>query len=162
MATINIGFGKFEIGDIASDGGPGTSLASPGNTYRDSANFEQEEAETHDFEVEEQDTPIASIITKPGTMKITWEVVDFDVSVMQKLFGGTTSGGAWNHPDRLPEVEQTVKFTPKQGKPFLFPRCKLTSSFVYDMKRTGIARIKIEAKVLKPTKAGVAPFVWGE
>lgn len=159
--TNNIALDKIEVGTIEADGGVSASFAVLGRTFRESASITQEENETHDFEVEEQDEPIASIITKKGTTTIKWELVDWDVDVLQKVWGGSVVSGAWHEPDSLPEVELSVRLTPRIGKPFTYPRCKITATLAYDANRTGIARIIMSAKKLKPEKAGEPAFMWG-
>lgn len=161
MATNNIALEKLEVGDIAADGDVATTFEALGRTFKDTASITQEDNETHDFEVEEEDEPIASVLVKKGATTIQWELVDWDVAVLQKLWGGTVSGGIWSEPEILPEVEQSVRLTPKIGQPFTYPRCKLTAKIEYEANRTGIARIIVQAKKLKPTKDGVAAFMWG-
>lgn len=161
MATNNIALEKLEVGDIAADGDVSTTFAPLGRTFKDSASITQEDNETHDFEVEEEDEPIASVLVTKGATTIQWELVDWDVAVLQTLWGGTLNAGVWHEPDVLPEVEQSVRLTPKIGKPFTYPRCKLNAKIEYEANRTGIARIIVQAKKLKPTKDGVAAFMWG-
>ncbi len=89
MATLNIALLKLEVGDIESDGGVATSFAALGRTFKDTASITQEDAETFEFECEEEDEPIASVLVKKGVTTIKWELVDWDASVLQKLFGGS-------------------------------------------------------------------------
>lgn len=159
--TNNIALEKLEVGSIAADGGVSTTFAALGRTFKDSASITQEDSEMHDFEVEEQDDPVASVLVKKGSTTIKWELIDWDVDVLETLWGGTVNAGVWHEPDVLPEVEQSVRLTPKIGKPFTYPRCKVTAKIEYTAGRTGIARIIVTAKKLKPTKAGEPAFMWG-
>ncbi|GHV32129.1 hypothetical protein FACS1894177_07830 [Bacteroidia bacterium] len=157
----NIGMTSLLVGDLAADGGPAIVLESLGRTYRETASITQEDNQTEDFLVEEEDDPIESIVTQKGATKIVWDVVDFDPEVMQKVWGGEIVDDQWNEPDEMPEVEKTVRLIPKIGEMFTYPRCKLSAVLVYNATRTDIARIRVTAKKLKPAKAGVSAFIYG-
>jgi hypothetical protein len=159
--TLNIALEKIEAGTPAADGDLSPSLDVLGNTFKESASITQEDNQTHEFEVEEQDEPIESIVTKKGTTTIKWELVEFDPEVMVKIWGGTVNGDKWEEPEVMPEIELSVRLTPKIGKPFTYPRCKISAKIEYNATRAGIARITITATKLKPKKAGVAAFIYG-
>lgn len=161
MTTINVGLLKIEVGALEADGGESTAYEVLGNTLKDSASITQEDNETHEFEVEEEDEPIGSVLVKKGTTTIKWELVEWEASLLVKLFGGTATAGVWEEPDQMTEPERSIRITPRVGNPFTYPRCKLNCKIEYEANRTGIARIVVSAKKLKPTKAGEPAFKWG-
>jgi hypothetical protein len=158
----NIGMTSIVTGDIAPDGGLSTSMTPLGRTYRETASITQEDNQTQDFLVEEQDDPVESVLTQKGTTTIQWDVVDFDPLEMKRIWGGEVVDDTWREPEELPVVEQSVKLTPKIGRPFIYPRCSLTATLVYNATRTDIARIRVKAKKLTPVKAGLPAFIYGE
>jgi len=158
----NIGMDAILVGDIEPDGGLATVLESIGRTYRETASITQEENQVQDFMVEEEDDPIESIVTQKGSTSVVWDVVDFDPVIMKKIWGGEVVNEQWMEPASLIEVEQSVRLVPKIGKPFTFPRCKLSAVLVYNATRTDIARIRVTAKKLQPKKAGLAALIYGD
>ena len=157
----NIGLQSLEFGDIPADGGMAATMAPWSRTFKESASIAQEDNETHEFEVEEEDDPIESVLVKKGTTTITASLVDYDPEMLQKAFGGAVVDDKWEEPDVVPEIEQSVRLTPRIGKPFSYPRCKITAKIEYNATRTDIAKVVVVAKKLKPAKAGVAAFAWG-
>ena len=162
MAKIrNIAMAKIEVGPLAEDGGIAPVFTTLGGTFRDSARITQEDNETYDFEIEEQDDPIETVVTKKGATTIEWSVVDFDTEMLQLFFGGDVVNEKWEEPAVIPEVELSVRLTPRKGNAFTFPRCKVIAKLDYEATRTGIAKIVVQAKKMLPAKAGVPAFIWG-
>jgi|LSPZ01.1.fsa_nt_gi hypothetical protein len=161
MATRNIGLLKIEVGELAGDGDLSTALASLGGTFKESCKITQDDNETFDFEIEEQDDPIESVVTKKGATTIEWAVVDFEPATLQKVWGGEVVDGKWEEPETIPEKELSVRVTPKTGSPFTYPRCKVNAKLDYEATRTGIAKIVVRARKMKPVKEGVPAFIWG-
>jgi len=153
---------SIEVGPPEADGGLSKQMAPLGRTYRETASITQEENTIQDFEVEEQDEPVISIVTKKGVTNIKWDVVDFDPLDIKKVWGGEVVNDSWHETGELPKVEMSVKLTPKVGKPFIFPRCLVSAVLVYNVTRTDIARIRVTARKLKPEKAGVPSLIWGD
>ncbi len=155
---------KIEIGDIAPDGGVATVFAALGGTYKDTAYFRQEEGEDIEHEIEESDDPTEVM---PGAKKsnLAWGIINFAPDVLVKVLGGKVTGTApddkWEAPETSEIIEKSVKFTPKKGKPFTFPRVSIKAVIDYEAARAGIAKVLITGKVLTPTKSGVAPFTIG-
>jgi len=158
----NIGMASIVMGDLAADGGLSTGMTPLGRTYRETASITQADNSVQDFLVEEQDDPIESIVTAKGSTTIVWDVVDFDPEEMKRVWGGEVVDDTWHEPEELPVVEQSVKLTPKIGRPFTYPRCSISAVLVYNATRTDIARIRVTARKLKPEKEGLPAFIWGE
>lgn len=159
-----LGVEKIEIGDIAVDGDVATIFAALGVTYRDTATFEQEEAEDIEHECEETDDPI-EVLAGSKKSTISWGIVDFAPETLVKVLGGTVSGSGetakWEAPATSEIIEKSVKITPKKGSPITLPRVSLKARIQYNIGKAGIAQVLITGKVLTPTKTGVASIVVG-
>jgi hypothetical protein len=153
-SVVTLGLSKIEVGAIAGDGGMATTLAPLGYTYQDTAQMQQEDGTTTDFIVEELDTPLASI-TQPGKLSFNFSIADPDVGTLQKIFGGTAAADTWSAPDASPELELSVRITPKQGLMFEIPRAKIAAKFNGSFSKTSLFLVEVSCSVLQPVKAGV-------
>lgn len=88
MAKRFLGLVSIKVGDVANDGGMGTSLAAVGDTVEDSCVFASDDATSTEINTEESDDPI-EIISKAGKKTLTWETYNVDGAMMARLFGGT-------------------------------------------------------------------------
>jgi len=155
--------GIFEIGfgTIASDGGVAPTFARLGRTREGTLAFNASDDQTQDINVEEQDDPIMQTVTTKGTLDISWSMVDWDDTILTSVLGGTVVNNQWQAPDQSPDVEKSLRVKPKSGKPFIYPRVKVTGKVNYDS--TGkIFQLDITCRKLKPEKAGTPSFMWGE
>jgi hypothetical protein len=151
----------IKVGDIASNGGIATTFAALGNTRKDTLTFNPTAPTFEKIKVEEKDSPILNVTTDPGGLQIQWTLTDWDADILVELWGGTVVNDQWQEPDTLPIVEKSLRIEPKQGKPFIFPRCQLTAQIQYDT--TGkIFQIVVTAEKLQPTKSGTPAFMWGD
>lgn len=159
-----LGVSKVEIGAVAVDGDMGTTLASPGVIYKDTAEITQEQEADIEHFCEESDDPFA-IIVGPKKTKIKFAVTDFTPAALVALLGGTATGTApndvWSAPATSDVIEKSIKITPKSGKVISFPRVSLRATINYKLAKSGIAQVMVEGTVLTPTKAGVAAIKIG-
>jgi len=157
--TKLLGVSSIQISDIAVDGDVGTTFASLGNTYKDTAEITQEQDADIEHEYEELDEP-GEIVPGVKKTKLKWIVTDFTPANLVKTLGGTTTGTApddvWIAPATSSINEKSVKVTPKSGKPITYARVALRATYNYKLTRSGIAQLTIEGRVLAPKKAGVA------
>lgn len=89
MAKKVYGLSKVEIAPIASDGGAGTSFTELGETVAGTANLTQEDNQETDFNIEESDSPIASITSTFGKLIANWSSYKINASMLQMVLGGT-------------------------------------------------------------------------
>jgi hypothetical protein len=160
MADIyTLGLAKIEIGDIASDGSMGTTLAVWGQTLQGTCNITQDDPETTEFFAEELDDAVVSI-SKRGKTTITFSIMNPDTSVLQKTLGGTVSGtgdaAKWNAPTKLPVIEKSLKITPQQGLVWEFPRVKIVAKINGAFSRDNVFAIEVTGTALQPTKSGTS------
>lgn len=100
MGKYKIGLDNILMGDIAEDGGMGTSLAPIGDTVIDSAKLETAEGTLTDFNIEESSQPVYSI-KADGKTTISWSTYNNDVDNLVRLFGGTKVAGSAGAIDTL-------------------------------------------------------------
>ena len=162
MAEVyTLGLSKIEMGDIATDGGMGQALAVVGQTLKGSCNVTQEDPTTNDFFAEEIDDPVVSISSR-GKTTLAFSVMNPDLQVLEKLFGGTISGtgptAKWNAPATLPAIEESVRVTPQMGLIWEFPRMKINAKINGQFSRENIFVIEVSGTALQPTKTSEPIF----
>ena len=161
MAAENIyGLKSILIGDIAVDGGPGTTLTEViGQTVIDSAALTSTEATIEDINIEETDTAIKRLRSTPATLSLAFATYNQDPTVLQLLFGGTVTDGVWSAPvSGLSSVEKTVQVTTKDDVVITFPRMDLSAVLDWGFAKSRLGQTNITGSVLTPEKAGVAPW----
>jgi|SRR5436190_16516959 hypothetical protein len=89
MAKKVFGLASLKVADIASDGGMGTNLITLGETVKGTMQFSQEDNTTTEFEIEESDSPVESIISAVGKLTAVWSSHNIKYYILKKLFGGT-------------------------------------------------------------------------
>src|SRR5438045_1816605 len=89
MAKKVFGLASVKVSDIASDGGMGTSLITVGETVKGTAKFSQEDNTTTEFDIEESDSPVESVISGVGKLSFAWSSYNIKYYILKKLFGGT-------------------------------------------------------------------------
>ena len=162
MADVyTLGLAKIEMGDMEVDGGMGQSLDVVGQTLQGTCNVTQEDPETNDFYAEELDDPVVSI-SKRGKTSLAFSVMNPDLEVLQKLFGGTITGTGptekWNAPAQLPVIEKSVRITPQMGLIWEFPRMKINAKINGQFSRENIFVIEVSGTALQPSKSGEPIF----
>ena len=155
------GIFSIEFGDIAPDGGVATTFERWGRTRENTLAFSPSDAQTTDINVEEEDDPIDQVETSKKTLDISWSQVDWDDDVLISYFGGAVVNNQWQAPDQSPLVEKSLRIKPKSGKAFIYPRVKVTANENYDSSGK-LFQLDIKCRKLKPEKAGVGAFMWGE
>jgi hypothetical protein len=159
MADVyTLGLAKIEIGNIAEDGGMGTTLAAWGQTLQGTCNITQDDPETNEFFAEELDDPVVSI-SKRGKTTLAFSIMNPDLAALANTLGGTVTGEApnqkWNAPNGIPTIEKSVKVTPQQGHIWEFPRMKISAKINGSFSRENLFVIEVTGTALTPTKAGL-------
>ncbi|GAA4328568.1 hypothetical protein [Flaviaesturariibacter amylovorans] len=93
MAKRNYGLAKVEFGDIESDGGVATSFTEVGDTVSDSMALTSTDPQTTDFNTEQSDSPIETIVSTPAQISLAFSTYDVSAEVLEKLFGGSETTG---------------------------------------------------------------------
>jgi hypothetical protein len=155
MAEImTIGLTHIKMGDVAGDGGMGTSLTviGDGRTLEGTARLTKAEDERTDFFAEEIDDPIYQS-TKKGITTLEWTIVDFTAAELARVMGGTDNSGTWEAPDSAADIEQSIEVLTKTNLKIELVRCKISGSFDTALGRAELGQVKVIATVLHPSKA---------
>jgi hypothetical protein len=158
-----IGLSSIEVGDVATDGGMGTTLAALGLTYQDTCKFQQEDPEENDFYAEEYDDPVFSQI-KSGKTTFAFSIMNPELATLKALLGGTIvpedgdNPETWEAPDNMPIIEKSVKITPQQGLAFEIPRLKIAAKINGEFSKKGLLLIEVAGTALVPTKTGIKKY----
>lgn len=154
--TYTYGLQKIEVGDIAADGGMGTTLEQLGYTNADSCTMTTEDPTDTEFTAEEMDDPVV-VITQPGKTTLSFSLMNPSVDTLKLLMGGTvTTDGNWEAPAKMPVIEKSVKITPTAGFIMEVPRMKIVAKLNATYSKTGMTLIDVTGTVLTPTKDGEA------
>lgn len=89
MAKKVFGLASVKIAPIASDGGMGTALTTVGETVSGTATMTSEDNTVTDFNIEESDSPVESIVSQAGKISFAWSSYNISYKTMEKLLGGT-------------------------------------------------------------------------
>lgn len=89
MAKKVFGLASLKLADVAGDGGMGTNLKTVGETVSGTAVMSQDDNTTTEFTIEESSSPIESIVSAEGKVRLAWSSYRVDYVTMKKLFGGT-------------------------------------------------------------------------
>lgn len=83
------GLAAMEVADIAGDGGIGSNFYPIGETVSGTAAMSQDDNTVTDFNIEESDSPVESIVSQAGKLSIAWSSYNIGYYILKKLFGGT-------------------------------------------------------------------------
>jgi hypothetical protein len=165
MATYGNGLTSVSFAPIAGDGGIGTAWTELGSTEQGSMNWEGSEGTKQEFFIEEQTDPVL-VKTQSGSNTITWNCLDFSPVKMEEMFGGTVTGaGTSGDPfiysapvGGVSAIERSLKIVNGDGDEFLIVRASVYPTFSASFAKDQIAKVKLTATILTPTKAATASY----
>jgi len=166
MATEKrtMGLKSIKVGDIAVDGGMGTTLAALGTTYLGTAKLTQDDAEITEHNCEELDDPIETSVVAGKTV-LEFAITDFTPATLVKVLGGEVTGtgdaAKWEKPTTDPTTEQSIEIITKKNVIVQIPRARIEAKLEMDLTKTELSKVLIKATVLTPTKADTAPMSIG-
>jgi hypothetical protein len=159
--TRSIGLTYIKVGEIAQDGGMGTSLSALGVTYQDTAELVQDDPEITNIYSEENDEP-EEVIETQGPKKLKWSIMNYDPDQLIRVLGGTSTGNSpnkvWSAPISKTPIELSIEILTKKGVLLQIPRAKITAKINFQFRKKGVALVDIEATILTPTKTNTAPL----
>jgi len=159
--VVTTGLTSIKVGDIAGDGGMGTTLAVLGYTNEGSIQFTEEDPTSTEFKAEEVDDPIYISQTK-GKTTFSFQLGFPDYDQLVATLGGAKSGSGnamiWSAPSTMPTIEKSIKIIPKVGYVLNIPRGKITGKPNGGFSKTDQFKVDVTITCLTPTKAGVAPY----
>ncbi|MEX6691258.1 hypothetical protein QTN47_27360 [Danxiaibacter flavus] len=155
------GLEYIKMGNVAPDGGMGTSLTTLGGIVEGTPILEVPEGTTTDFNIEDSDEPYYSV-TVPGKKTLKLSVYDIDVYILQKLWGGTVIPGAtqtdpptWQAPASQPQIEQSVEIKHRLGGVIKIARGKVVTTSQLKFQKNGLGQLDLTITILAPEKSGV-------
>jgi hypothetical protein len=161
---VAIGLKNFYLGEIATDGGMGTSLEAVSYSVIDTPVFNIPEGETVDFLIEESDTPYYSKST-PGVPTFTLSIYGLSAAVLAKHFGGvavtnpsSAVADTWEAPATIPTFERSIVADHTQGGHLKIVRASITATIDWNFQKNKLPQINLVCRVLTPTKANTAPY----
>lgn len=89
MAKKIFGLASVKISDVAGDGGMGSTLETVGETVTGTATMVSEDNTVTDFNIEESDSPVESIVSEAGKITFSWSSFKVAYETLKKLLGGT-------------------------------------------------------------------------
>lgn len=159
MANPKIfGLTLVELAPVAADGGVGTAFIPVGETVIGSASITSTDPTSTDFNIEESDSPVESIVSDPAKLSFSWSSYNVSADQLVELYGGIKTVGppvSWEAPDALPDVVRSIRLTDKKGNVITIPRAKISTKLSLSFAKDKLGQLDMTATVLQPTKVGV-------
>lgn len=154
--VISVGLEYIKFGDIAVDGGMGTTLAALGLTAENTCSMTSEDPQVTEFFSEENDSPEAEI-SRPGKTVLNFSIMDANADNLAQVFGGTVddtgTSDKWKAPATSPTIEQSIELKTKTGAVIQIPRASVRGKFNSNFSRQGVFLVDVVATILQPAKA---------
>lgn len=160
--VVTLGLSKIlgKQGEPAKGDFTETDYKAFGLTYEDTAKMSQEDGEETEFYAEEEDDPI-EVIEKAGKTTFNFSIMNPDLEVLKRLFGGEIATDVWAYPDAVTTVEESLIILPRKGLKFQVPRAKIKAKFNGEFSKKGLLLLEVTATVLKPATAGLKKLYVG-
>ena len=113
MATlVTLGLSKIlgKVGEPTALNFTETGYTAFGLTYEDTCKMSQEDPEVTEFYAEEEDDPVETV-EKQGKITFTFSIMNPDLPVLKRLFGGEIASDIWSYPDAVNTVGTVMKPT---------------------------------------------------
>ena len=106
--------------------------------------------------------PVKIIPKSNGTVKPTFDLIEFNYPNMAATMGGTLKGTAdkptgWAAPSKLVTIEGEVTIDTDSGQRITIPNCTLFAYISGNLNLTSVSKIKCELSIAEPAD-GVEPF----
>ncbi|MGY6522010.1 MAG: hypothetical protein ACXIUD_09795 [Mongoliitalea sp.] len=130
-----------------------------GKIYRDTGEFQQEDAAVTDHLEELSDYPVVTTNRK-GLSSVRMRLMDTSAANKVIWLGGTITTVAdqpdqWNEPNQHPNIEYAFEFEFEDGSIKGINRGKVMAKDMPDPKRSGFHVIDVMIKVLQPEAANL-------
>lgn len=165
----NVSYGLLvsglKLGTIAVDGGISTALTSPGKVMKDTIEINPGSDTDTEFKEEGSDEPFF-ISTENGVESGVFDIGTFDKEVIADLCGGTVTGADAaavysRSRDKVPPIYKTLELQPQVGDKWTYPRVKISAKLIGRFRNGELNVVRVNFKVMLPTKATVDPFYLG-
>nr|WP_067054073.1 hypothetical protein [Mucilaginibacter sp. L294] len=164
MSEFSIDIRTLKTGAVAVDGGMGTTLTEPGEIHENTVKVNM---------ADDTVTPIKNIKGKSvivaiegGNIDIAYDIITFDVEVIQDFCGGTLVGTAPNQMWHMPKgtqpiIEKSHEIVDGQGGTWELARVQVSGKLVGAFSKTEPNVIRVKGMVLEPTKEAVGAIAYG-
>jgi len=139
---------------IASD------MATWAQTVQGSLTLSEDEATEKEFFVEETTTPVHSIVTQAGALRVRWRAYDMSVKMLEKVKGGTGTEAAapaaqtYAGPVTIDSVNLALRITTNNGVTFDIYKAAVIARFDSALGREQLLEVEVRATALDPGDGG--------
>jgi hypothetical protein len=160
---FSYGVTTIKVGEIANDGGFGTSLAALGKTLEGSCKIQMDDPSTQEFRSEESDIAELSINTQ-GNFNVEFSIMNPDADAMVAVFGGTATGSpkTYTPPTQFAIQEKSLELVPRDGMTFKAARVKLVAKINWEASKKNLLLVDIKGTILTPTKTNEPAYSFVE
>lgn len=128
---------------------PTTGLTELCRTFKNSAEFTEEDPTITDEFCDQSDDPVISFVEK-GAKSIKVSTFDYSADTLKKLKGGTILNGKWQEPAVVEEIIKAVEITTDTDLKFQFPKARIIAKFNAKFVKNGMTLLEITIKPLSP------------
>ena len=139
---------------VASD------MVSWAQTVAGSLTLSEDEATEKEFYVEETTTPVHSIVTQAGALRVRWRAYDMSVEMLEIVKGGTgtenTAPDAHTYagPVTIDSVNLALRITTTNGVTFDVYKAAVIARFDSALGREQLLEVEVQATALDPGDGG--------
>lgn len=156
--TKTYGLQAIKSAEPSADGTMPAVLTELCRTYRDSAEFTEDDPTITEEFCDQEDDPIATFAVK-GSKTIKFSTFDYSPETLVKLKGGTILNGAWSEPTLTPEIYQAIEITTNTGLPFKFPKCRVMAKFNAKLVKNGLSLLEVTLRPVSPAAGKPAVII---
>ena len=124
--------------------------------------FAEKEVKPLAQEVDEEERFPVETVEKQGKITFSFSIMNPDLPVLKRLFGGEIASDVWSYPDAVNTVEESIIILPKKGLKFQVPRMKLVAKINGEFSKKGLLLIEVTGTVMKPTTSGLKKMAVGK
>jgi hypothetical protein len=161
---FSIDIKTLKIGAVAVDGGMGTTLTEPGEILEKTVKVNMADDVVTRFKSIKGNSVLAGI--QLGDIDVAFDIMTFDVEVIQDLCGGTLVGTApnqmWHFPKGTPPIiEKSVEIVDSEGATWEMARTQISAKLVGAFSTSEPNLVRVKGMVFDPTKAAVGAIAYG-
>jgi hypothetical protein len=129
-------------------------------TVAGSLTLSEDESTEKEFFVEETTTPVHSIVTQAGALRVRWRAYDMSVKMLEKVKGGTgtetAAPGAQTYagPVTIDSVNLALRVTTNSGSTFDIYKAAVIARFDSALGREQLLEVEVQATALDPGDGG--------
>ncbi len=151
----SVKFGTPTGSNTMPDAGSMTQWA---QTVEGSLTVSEDEAQTKDFKVEETTTPVKSVVTDAGALKVKWRAYDMTPENLVKVKGGEApDANTYNGPASVIAQELALEIETEEGIKFSIYKSSVLGRIDGSIGRASLLEVEASATALDPGN-GESPY----